>query len=250
MDLGLQDKRVLVTGGTKGIGRSVAQIFAAEGAKVAITYHSAPEEAEKVVAEIGGPDRAFSTFLDLRDPATIDTAMTQILERWGGIDVVVANAQTFVWINPEDLQPFEDIDTDEWFTHLRANVEAHMHTIRPALRGMRERGWGRVILLSSVTARTGLYGSEVYGAAKAALNGLVRGLMWTRDGILSNVVAPGSTLTESQQNVHAEIVEQMRKDTPSGRLATPEDVARLIVFLGSEANGNINGEVIATAGGH
>jgi 3-oxoacyl-[acyl-carrier protein] reductase len=250
MDLGLRDKRVLVTGATKGIGRATARIFAEEGARVAITYHSAADEAEKVVAELGGPERAYATRLDLNDPESIDTAMGQILDQWGGIDVVVANAQTFVWVNPEDLLPFEQIDTDDWFRHLRANVEGHMLTVRPALAGMRERGWGRVILLSSVTARHGLYGSEVYGAAKAALNGFVRGLMWTRDGILSNVVAPGTTLTESQQNVHAEIVAHQREITPSGRLATPDDVARLIVFLGSQANGNINGEVIDTAGGY
>jgi 3-oxoacyl-[acyl-carrier protein] reductase len=249
MDLGLKDKRVLITGATRGIGRATAQIFAEEGARVAVTYNTQAEESEKLVAELGGEGRAHTTRLDMTDPRSIASAVGEVNELWGGIDVVVANAQTFVWVNPEDLLPFEKIDTDEWFGHFRANTEGHMLTIRHALGGMRERGWGRVVLLSSITARHGLYGSEVYSAAKSALNGFVRGLMWTRDGILANVVAPGTTLTESQQNVHAEIVAKAKEETPSGRLSTPEDVAKLIVFLCSEANGNINGEVINTAGG-
>ena len=249
MDLGLQDKRVLITGATRGIGRATALLFAQEGAKVAVTYHSEAEESEKLVAELGGESRAYSTRLDLRDPESIKTAVGEVIDLWGGVDIVIANAQTFVWVNPEDLLPFESIDTDDWFGHFRANTEGHLLTVHHALGGMRERGWGRVVLLGSITARHGLYGSEIYSAAKSALNGFVRGLMWTRDGVLANVVAPGTTLTESQQNVHAEIVAKAKEETPSGRLSTPEDVARLVVFLSSPMNGNVNGEVINTAGG-
>ncbi|MCQ4084228.1 SDR family oxidoreductase [Streptomyces sp. RB6PN25] len=249
MDLGLKDKRVLVTGATRGIGKATARAFAEEGALVSITYHSARDEANDVVGELGGEQRAHAVPLDLADPASVEAGVAAVEERWGGIDVVVANAQTFTWVDPDKLPPFESLPLDEWFPQLRANIEGHMLTVRHALGGMRRRGWGRVVLLSSVTAGHGSPGSEIYSAAKSALHGFARGLMWTRDGVLANVVAPGGTLTESLQNVDPAYIEQAAQETPSGRLSTPEDVARLIVFLCSEANGNVNGEVIHTAGG-
>ncbi|ONI78138.1 acetoacetyl-CoA reductase [Actinosynnema sp. ALI-1.44] len=249
MDLGLADKRVMITGATRGIGKATAQLFAAEGARVAITYHSGADVAEKLVEDLGGEDRAHAVPLDLADPASIRDAVAAVEEKWGGVDVLVANAQSWVWVDPGQLPPFEDLNTDEWFSLMRANVEGHMLAVQGALRGMRARGWGRIVLLSSVTAELGMPGSEIYGGAKSALHGFVRGLMWTRDGVLANVVAPGGTLTESLQNVDPEIVKRSADRTPSGRLSTPEDVGRVILFLCSEANGNVNGEVVRTAGG-
>jgi 3-oxoacyl-[acyl-carrier protein] reductase len=250
MDLGLKDKRVLVTGATRGIGRATARAFAEEGAHVAITYHSAKDQADKIVAEeLGGTDRACAVHYELGSREVIEQAVASVEQRWGGIDVVVANAQSWVWIDPGGLAHFEKSDLEQWMPLLRENVEGHLMTIRAAMSGMRERGWGRVALLSSVTAQHGMFGSEFYSAAKSALHGFVRGLMWTRDGIMANVVAPGGTLTESLENVDPELIKKGTEETPSGRLSTPEDVARLIVFLCSEANGNVNGEVIHTAGG-
>ncbi|MET9264966.1 SDR family oxidoreductase [Amycolatopsis sp. NPDC004079] len=248
MDLGLQDKRVLITGATRGIGKATARLFAEEGARVAVTYHTGKDAADELVAELGGPGRALAVRHDLGDPAVIKAAVAEVEQQWGGIDVVVCNAQTFTWINPEDLSDFEDFQED-WYTKLRENSEGHLRTVQAALGGMRARGWGRVVLLSSVTATSGMYASEIYSAAKSALNGFVRGLMWTKGGVLSNVVAPGGTLTESFDGVDPAIVEQASATTPSGHLSTPQDVGRLIVFLCSEANGNINGEVINVAGG-
>jgi len=249
MDLGLADKRDLVTGATRGIGRATARVFADERARVAITYHTSAAAAKSVVEDLGGEDRAFAVQYDLADPASIEEAVHAVEERWGGIDVVVANAQTWVWINPDDMPPYQDFPMDHWLARFRENVEGHLSTVRHALGGMRERGWGRIVLLSSVTATHGRPGSEIYSAAKASLHGFVRGLMWTRDGVLANVVAPGGTLTESLEAVDPALLEQATQETPSGRLSTADDVARLIVFLCSEANGNVNGEVIHTAGG-
>ncbi|MEV1171984.1 SDR family oxidoreductase [Nonomuraea sp. NPDC049784] len=249
MDLGLADKRVLITGATRGIGLATARVFAAEQARVAITYHTSDAAAKRVVEELGGEDRACALPYDLADPDSIRQAVSAVEERWGGVDVVVANAQSWVWINPEDIPPYQDFPMDHWLGLFRENVEGHLWTVRQALGGMRERGWGRIVLLSSVTATHGNPGSELYSAAKAALHGFVRGLMWTRDGVLANVVAPGGTLTESLEAVDPVLLEQAVRETPSGRLSTADDVARLIVFLCSEANGNINGEVVHTAGG-
>ncbi|MEV4245585.1 SDR family NAD(P)-dependent oxidoreductase [Streptosporangium canum] len=249
MDLGLEDKRVLITGATRGIGLATARVFAEERARVAITYHTSDAAAKRVVEELGGDDRACALRCDLADPASIREAVGAVENRWGGVDVVVANAQTWVWVNPEDMPAYQDFPMDYWLARFRENVEGHMWTVRQALGGMRERGWGRIVLLSSVTATHGNPGSELYSAAKASLHGFARALMWTRDGVLANVVAPGGTLTESLEAVAPELLEQAARETPSGRLSTAEEVARVIVFLCSEANGNINGEVVHTAGG-
>jgi 3-oxoacyl-[acyl-carrier protein] reductase len=249
MDLGLADKRVLITGATRGIGRETARIFAAEGARVAITYHTSAAEAKGIVEELGGEDRACALYYDLADPDSIEAAVGTVTSRWGGVDVVVANAQTWVWINPQDMPAYQDFPMDYWLARFRENIEGHLWTVRHALGGMRARGWGRIVLMSSITASHGGPGSELYSAAKSALHGFARGLMWTRDGVLANVVAPGGTLTESLEAVDPALLERAVQETPSGRLSTAQEVARLIVFLGSAANGNVNGEVIHTAGG-
>ncbi|MGK5637057.1 SDR family NAD(P)-dependent oxidoreductase [Streptomyces sp. URMC 126] len=249
MDLGLRDKRVLVTGATRGIGRATAEAFADEGARVIVTYHTGESAAKAVVEELGGTERAHAVRLDLADPDSVTAGVRAAEERWRGIDVVVANAQTWLWVDPDRQPKLEDLPVDEWFATMRANVEGHIRTVREALRGMRERGWGRVVLLSSVTATAGMPGSEIYSAAKSALHGFARGLMWNHDGILVNVVAPGGTLTETLGGVDPAVIEKSARETPSGRLTTAQEVARLIVFLGSDGNGNINGEIIHTAGG-
>lgn len=247
MDLGLKDKRVLVTGGTRGIGRATARIFAEEGAQVAITYNTAADAAAQVVDELGGDERAYAVPYELRDPESVEAAVRNVEHRFGGIDVLVANALWFTWTNEVVL--FEDTPMDEWTTRLRSNVEGQMLTAQRVVKGMRARGWGRIVLLSSITAQHGRPGSEIYGASKAALHGFARGLMWSRGGVLVNLVAPGATRTESLELADTELVRQEEENTPSGRLSDPDDIARLIVFLCSEANGNVNGEVIHTAGG-
>jgi 3-oxoacyl-[acyl-carrier protein] reductase len=249
MDLGLEDKRVLITGATRGIGLATARMFAQERARVAITYHTSDAVAKRIVEELGGDDRACALRYDLADPDSIKETVSAVEDRWGGVDVVVANAQTWVWTNPEEMPPYQDFPMDYWLDRFRENVEGHMWTVRQALGGMRERGWGRIVMLSSITATYGNPGSELYSAAKASLHGFVRALMWTRDGVLANVVAPGGTLTESLDAVDPALLERAAQETPSGRLSTADEVARLIVFLCSDANGNVNGEVIHTAGG-
>ncbi|GHF65422.1 beta-ketoacyl-ACP reductase [Streptomyces mashuensis] len=254
MDLGLTDKRVLITGGTRGIGRATALLYARENARVAITYNSSAEEAAKLVEELGGPGRAMAVPYELRDPASIVSAVDAVREEFGGIDVLVANALWFTWGDPGEDDAFEDLDPAKWTTRFRANTEGHMLTVQRVLKGMRENGWGRIVLLSSITAQYGMWRSEIYSGSKAALHGFAKGLMWSRQGVLANVVAPGATRTEFFEQLledesTREMVDKEIERTPSGRISDPEDVANLILFLGSDANRAINGEVIHAAGG-
>ncbi|QTZ94730.1 SDR family NAD(P)-dependent oxidoreductase [Streptomyces auratus] len=254
MDLGLTDKRVLITGGTRGIGRATALLYAQEGARVAITYNSSADAAHKLVEELGGTDRAMAVPYELRDPASIVSAVDTVRDAFGGIDVLVANALWFTWGDPGEDDAFEDLDPEKWTRRFRANTEGHMLTAQRVVKDMRANGWGRVVLLSSITAQYGMWRSEIYSSSKAALHGFAKGLMWSQHGVLVNVVAPGATRTEFMEQLledpdTREMVEKEIERTPSGRISEPEDIAKLILFLGSGANGNINGEIIHTAGG-
>ena len=253
MDLGLADRVVLITGGSRGIGRETALAFAREGARVALTYRSASELAEKVVAEIvaiGG--EALAVRLDLSEPDSITAAIDTVRRRWDGIDVFVANAVRYPDTPPGAGPAFEDVPVDQWQAVLRGSLEGTIACIQAVLPAMRARGSGRIVLISSDLARRiALPGTGIYGAAKAALTGLMNGLIAElRGDILVNIVTPGLTMTERNLD---EIPQSLRDvaiaHTPTGRLSQPDDVARAIVFLGSPANVNITGDNLSVTGG-
>jgi 3-oxoacyl-[acyl-carrier protein] reductase len=256
MDTGLQDKVVLVTGSSSGIGRATARAYAAEGARVAITYHTNAEGARvtaDAVRAAGGTPLVVR--YDLDDRHVIDEAVERVTAEWDGIDVLDANA--VVWGDaiprPGRTMPiFEDVPAKQWQQVIRTCIDGAYHTVQAVLPVMRGREWGRVVLLGAGLAETGLPGAAAYGAAKAGLQGLVRGLMWEvgPDRILVNMVVPGQTLTENVVGLAPETFLQSKaKSLPSGHMSTPEDVAGVVVFLGSAANGNVNGQSVRVTGG-
>ncbi|MBU6532281.1 SDR family NAD(P)-dependent oxidoreductase [Streptomyces sp. NPDC057245] len=248
MDTALKDRVVLVTGASKGIGAATARAFAQEGARVAITYRDSPEKAEKVAAEIesaGG--QALVVRLDLEDLRTVEEAANTVVEQWGGIDVLVANAVRWGGDGPPDPSiRFEDVPLEEWQAMVSANLIGAAAQVRAVLPSMRSRGWGRIVLISSSVAEEGLPGPGPYGTAKSGLYGLARSLAWEagRDGILVNVVAPGFTLTDSRPPIPAFVTDKLAAGTPTRRLSDSDDVAKLVLFLGSGANGNLTGEMV------
>ncbi|MFI7056591.1 SDR family NAD(P)-dependent oxidoreductase [Streptosporangium canum] len=248
MDTELRDRVVLVTGASTGIGAATARAYGREGARVAITYRNNPDKAEKVAADVeaaGG--QAHVVRLDLEDLPTIGQAVATVVERWGGIDVLVANAVRWGGDGPPDPGVrFEDVPLREWEAMINANLVGTAASVRAVLPGMRARGWGRIVLVSSSVAEEGLPGPGPYGTAKSGLYGLARSLAWNggRDGILVNVVAPGFTLTDSRPGIPRPVIDALAAATPSRRLSNSDDVARIIVFLGSGANGNLTGEII------
>lgn len=252
MDLGLDGRVVLVTGAARGIGRDIARAFAAEGARVAVTYRSSAEKAAALATELGAADdRAQALPYDLADLDGHSEMVAAVVRRWGRLDVLVANAV----IRPPRRgsgDSFEDMPAGRWVPVITDNLAGAIRTTQCAVAEMRRRKWGRVVLLSSHNALGGGIGQEFYGAAKAGLHGFAASLAWEvgKDDILVNVVCPGLTTTDAVlARLPAHVRESEAALTPTGRLSAPRDVASAVVYLCSEANGNISGEAITVSGG-
>jgi 3-oxoacyl-[acyl-carrier protein] reductase len=250
LDLGLDGKSVLVTGGSRGIGRAIALAYAAEGARVAITFANDAAAAQGTVGAIQARrGRGLSVRLDLSDPATIDRAISTVVEAHDGLDVAVANAVRW----PTDARaPLAEADPDTWRRALRANLEGTVATARAALPHLAQSTQGRLVLISSGVSRHGMAGATAYSTAKGALDGLLASLKWEAGaaGVLVNIVSPGFTVTENNlAHFSDEVRESVRQRTPTKRLSVPEDIAAAVLLLGSPANGNITGAYLPIAGG-
>lgn len=252
MDFGLQDKVALISGSAGGIEMAIARCLAGEGARVAIGYHTARDTAERLCAEIeGNGGQALSIPLELADSESIENAVTAVLRRWDQLDVLVASA----WVAPTWVMPGtppESTPMSVWHEQLRTNLEGTGALVRAVLPHMRSRGWGRIVFVSSGAAEDGAPGLEPYAAAKAALHGLGRSLARSVGpaGILVNVVMPGLIPTDRhRQTIPKEALDFVAGFTPTKHLATPEDVARVISFLSSTANGSVTGACVRVSGG-
>lgn len=247
METGLTDRVVVVTGGSSGIGRATALAFGREGARVAITYRTNEQAAKDCAAEIEDAGAQAAAFpFDLAAPASADELIGGVSDRWGGIDVLV-NCAGGRDRNASWGTQFEDQAPAQWRAMLDTDLVAPYALLQAAVPAMRGHEWGRIVLVSSGAGEEGWEGAAAYATAKAGLVGLARSLAWElgRENILVNVVAAGLTLTERvRQAAPAEIREAIGGRVPSRRLSTPEDVAGLIVFLGSAANQNVSGELV------
>jgi NAD(P)-dependent dehydrogenase (short-subunit alcohol dehydrogenase family) len=246
VDTGLSGRVVVVTGGSAGIGRSAALAFGRERARVALTYRGDPDGAASCAQEIevaGGS--AVTLPFDLCDPAGASELVRQVSDRWGGIDVLV-NCAGGRDRNAPWGSRFEDTGAQVWQAMLDTDLGGPYRLLQAAVPHMRERGWGRIVLISSGAGEEGWQGAAAYAAAKAGLVGLARSLAWELgpEGILVNVVAPGLTLTGRVIKALPEgVADGFAARTPTRRLSGPDDLAELIVFLASAANRNMSGEL-------
>jgi 3-oxoacyl-[acyl-carrier protein] reductase len=246
MDMGLTGRTVIVTGASGGIGRHIAKGFSGEGADVVLTYHGSRENAELIAKEIDG--RTLVQHYELGDADSANALLEATLEWTGRVDVLINNAVRW---GGEALSD-DAFERDEgWVTTLRSNVEGVIGLTRTVAPAMRERRWGRVVHISSAIATEGMVGGEYYGAAKAALHGFNRSAAFGlgRDGdILTNVVMPGLTRTDTNAHITDAYGEQYAALQPLQRLLTAAEVAGPVVYLGSAANTGITGEVIRVTG--
>jgi 3-oxoacyl-[acyl-carrier protein] reductase len=248
MNLGLEGHGVLVTGGAGGIGSATARAFAAEGARVAVHYHSNREGAERLAEEIGG----VALGADLREEAQAGALVPQAVELLGRLDACVANAG--VW--PRDDVPVADLSLDRWRATIDGNLTATFLTARAYLKHVRETAAGSLVLVASTAGRFGEAGHADYAAAKAGIGvGLALSLKneIVRDAPNGrvNVVAPGWTVSPmTAGDLNDENVARATATMALRKVAEAEDVARAIVFLSSPtAAGHLSGELVTVAGG-
>jgi 3-oxoacyl-[acyl-carrier protein] reductase len=245
MDIGLQDRTVIVTGASGGVGRRIATAFGAEGANVVVTYRDARDEARKVADEIGA--RAVVVHYDQADPAAAESLVVAAVEATGRVDVLVNNA--VAW---GDMVPFDAVPDVEWTALIRSNVEGAIRLTRAVTPLMRAAGWGRLVHLSSSLVTDGAPGAEYYVAAKAALHGFSRSVAFSlgKDGdLLSNVAMLGLTRTDTNTHIVDQVGHLYAERSPLGRLLDASEVATAVVWLGSAANTSINGQVVGLTGG-
>jgi 3-oxoacyl-[acyl-carrier protein] reductase len=238
MDLGLDGRVALVTGASGDIGGAVARAFSAEGARVAAGWFGNEQAAGKV---------GFPVRVDLRDRRSPAEAITRVAEALGPVAVLVANA--VAWPERAAADTWESL-----LDGLTANVVGTLALVEAVLPGMRAAGWGRIVLISSDVVEQPLPAAASYPVAKGALETAARVLAAreARHGILTNVVRPGFTLTEralTTPGFGRSVIDAEGAKTPTGRICTPQEVASAVTYLGSAANGHVNGEVLSLAGG-
>lgn len=249
MDMGFTGKTVLVTGGAGGIGAAISRAFAAEGATVAVHYHSSQAEATSLAAEIGG--QAFGA--DLTDTDQADRLITDIDSWLGPIAACAANAGWY----PKDDAPVWELDSQRFRTVVDRNLTVAFATARAYLGHAAETGHGSLVFTSSTAGHFGEAGHSDYAAAKAALsygflNSLKNEAARIGDGVRVNAVAPGWTVTPRREKagVDPEHVALATSTMARKQLATPEDVARQVVILASDlASPHQTGQVVTVAGG-
>ncbi|WP_164990498.1 SDR family NAD(P)-dependent oxidoreductase [Agromyces albus] len=249
MDLGVQGRTVIVTGASGGIGREVARAFAAEGARLVLSYRSGREQAEELARELG--DGASAVRYDMGDPDSADELVDAAVRSTGRVDVLVHSA--VMWGKDDwTADGFETILDAQWTRTLQVNIEGAVRLTRAVTPVMRTSGWGRIVHLSSSLARDGAAGAEYYAASKAALHGFSRSAAFSLGAsgeILSNVAMLGLTRTDTNGFVTDAEGEHYSALAPIKRLLDAREVARPIVFLASAANAGITGQVVPITGG-
>ena len=256
MDLGLEDKAILITGASANIGAATALAFAREHARVALTYHRNKDAAQDVARQVdqaGG--RAYLVPFDLEDPDGPARLVDRVADHWNGLDVLVNNAVRWADSGPGPMET-TFAETGDWERLINANLTGHMRVIHRAVPVLCRSAAGRIVTLSTSVIRRGVRGAAIYTAAKAGLHGLTRSLAWEvgPQGVLVNLVLPGWTIDGAPLSdpLPAELqflLDEHCKNTPTGRLTSSRHVADTIVFLCSSANGSITGEAIWVTGG-
>ena len=234
-------RTALVTGGTRGIGEAISKALKAQGYNVAATYAGNDEKAAKFTEATG-----IKTYKwNVGDYEDSKAGIARVEEELGPVEVVVANASI-----TRDA-PFHKMTPEQWREVVDTNLTGVFNTIHPVWPGMRERGFGRVIVISSVNGQKGQFAQTNYAATKAGDLGIIRSLAQegAGKGITANAVCPGYIATEMVMAVPDKVREAIINMIPAGRLGEPEEIARCVTFLASDDSQFINGSTISANGG-
>ena len=230
----------LVTGGSRGIGEAISKALKAEGYEVAATYAGNDEKAAAFTEATG-----IKTYKwNVADYEASKAGIAQVEADLGPIDTVIANAGI-----TRDA-PFHRMTPEQWKEVIDTNLTGVFNTIHPVWPGMRERKFGRIVVISSINGQKGQFGQVNYAATKAGDLGIIKSLAQegARAGITANAVCPGYIATEMVMAIDESIREKIIAGIPAGRLGTPEEIARCVTFLTSEDAGFINGSTISANG--
>jgi len=244
----LEGKVAIVTGASKGIGASIARHLAAEGAAVVVNYASSKEGADRVVADItakGG--RAIAVQADVARQADIDRLFAETARAFGRLDILVNNAGVYEWL------PLEQVTEKHFHRHFDLNVLGLLLASKEAAKHFGA-GGGVIINISSLASTTGLAGSSVYSATKAAVDSLTRTLAAELGprSIRVNAINPGVVETEGSRAggfIEGDFRKEIEPRIPLGRIGQPQDIAPAAVFLASDDAAWMSGETLLISGG-
>jgi 3-oxoacyl-[acyl-carrier protein] reductase len=248
MDLRLNSKVALVTGGSRGIGAAAVRLFVGAGAKVVFNYLTAKAQADALVRECGQENcRAIQS--DLRTPAGAQGLVTSVIAEFGRVDILVANHG--IW--PPLDAPIDRMSDEQWRRTIAVNLDSVFGLVKHSVAQMKRQGGGHIVLVSSTAGQRGEAFHCDYAASKGALISMVKGLSTelARDGIYVNCVAPGWVETDMSKAALEDppTREKIFRTIPLGRVGTPEEIAGPILFLCTPQAGFITGEVFNVNGG-
>lgn len=239
-------RRVLITGGARGIGLKTAQLFRDEGDEVAI-WALHPESLEEAARQLPG---LYADVVDVGDELAVKTGYTRLKERFGPVDVLINNAGYTL------TSRFLDEERDYWNRVVATNLWGVIFTCHAVLPDMRTAGTGTVVNVVSDAGRVGMAGEAVYAACKGGVVAFSKSLAqeMAKDGIRINCVSPGPTRTrileENQEGEDSQkLIANMIRRIPLRRIAEPEEIAHVVVFLASPRASHVTGQVLSVSGG-
>lgn len=242
----MEQKTVLITGASQGIGAAAARAFAAAGYAVAVHYHTSEAAALALTAELTAAGHtAMAVRADVSDPGQVRAMVDNVLENFCQLDILICNAG-LSWTGL-----LCDMSDRDWRTLMGADLDGVFYCCRAVYRHMVSRKTGCILTVSSMWGRSGASCEAAYSAAKAGVIGLTQALAKELgpSGITVNCVAPGVIDTKMNAHLGSEALAELAGETPLGRLGTPEDVANTLLFLASPEASFLTGQVIGVDGG-
>ena len=244
--MSLKGKNVLVTGGSRGIGRAISLRLASMGAHVFVNYVSNPHAADetlKLIDDAGGTAETIA--FNVADAAAAQDAIKQLINDAGSLDILVNNAG----ITRDGLMA--RMKEDDWDTVLDTNLKGAFICAKAVARAMMKKRWGRIVNISSVVGFAGNAGQVNYASAKAGMQGLTKSMAreFASRNITVNAVAPGYIVTDMTRDLPEEIQEKIKAEIPLASLGRPEDVAGAVAYLVGEDGEYVTGQTIHVNGG-